>query len=158
MPGASVTAPAAPGATAAARAARRTALRSTLSGGKQSPSPITRCIYAALTLVPDPHVAVQRVSLHGRLAERLDRADEVVGRSAVRRARRRDYVCLDHHGAHVVGAEAERDLADLHPLRHPARLDVVDVVEVDAADRLREQVIERRRPVLFRDLVREAVS
>jgi len=57
--------------------------------------------------------------------------DELFGRGAMRRAGRGDDVLFHHHGAHVVGAEAERDLADLHPLRDPGGLDVVDVVEVD---------------------------
>ena len=35
-----------------------------------------------------------------------------------------DDVLLDHRRAHVVGAERERDLADLAALRDPARLDV----------------------------------
>src|SRR5436190_11736328 len=148
MPGASSTAAAALGNAAAATAARKTAFLNTPPGGKQSPPPITRGIYRTLTLVPDAHVAVERVALHRGLPERLDRAHEVVCRGAVRRAGRRDDVLLDHHRAHVVGAEAEGDLADLHALRHPARLDVVDVVEVDPRHGLREQVVERGRHVL----------
>src|SRR4029453_5396399 len=92
--------------------------------------------------VPGAHVAVQRVSLYRGLAQRLDRADEVLGGRTMRGARRGDDVLLDHHGAHVVGAERESDLTDLHPLRHPARLNVVDVVEVDATDGLREEIVE----------------
>src|SRR5712691_5253353 len=74
--------------------------------------------------VPDFDVAVERVALNRRLAEGLDQMDELLGRSAMRRSCGRDDVLLDHHGAHVVRAEPERDLADLHPLRDPGRLDV----------------------------------
>src|SRR5215203_6532368 len=63
--------------------------------------------------VPDANVAVQRVALHGRLAQGLDRVDEVVRRGTMRRARGRDDVLLDHHRTEVVGAELEGDLADL---------------------------------------------
>ena len=37
---------------------------------------------------------------------------------------RRHHVLLDHQAAHIVGAVARRRLADLQPLRHPARLNV----------------------------------
>ena len=77
------------------------------------------------------------------LARRADEAAEVVDRGAVRRAGGRDDVLLDHDRAQVVGAEVQRDLADLQALRDPRRLDVVDVVEVDPRDRLRQQVVER---------------
>src|SRR4051812_32433136 len=72
-------------------------------------------------LVPDPHFAVERVALYGGLAEGFDQVDELLGRRPVCRAGGGDDVLLDHHRAHVVGAEAERDLADLHPLRDPGR-------------------------------------
>src|SRR4051794_6676555 len=95
--------------------------------------------------------AVERVALHRRLAERADDANELVRRRAVRGAGGRDDVLLDHHRAEVVRAERERDLADLHALRDPRGLDVVDVVEVDPAHRLCEQVVERGRPGLARN-------
>src|SRR6185295_5596039 len=132
-----------------------------LPAEKQSPTPITRPAYLVLTLesglVPDANVAIEGVALYRRLAEGLDRADEVVGGRAVRRASRGDHVLLDHHRAHVVGSKPERDLAHLHPLRDPARLDVVDGVEVDAADRLRQQVVEGGRAHLVGDPVGEPV-
>ena len=46
-----------------------------------------------------------------------------------------DDVFLHHHAAVIVGAVLERDLADLGALRDPARLDVVEIVEEDAAER-----------------------
>src|SRR5688572_5906191 len=112
----------------------------TMTSGEPGPVPAAR-------LVPDLDFAVERVALDGDLPGGADRPHEVVRARPVRRPGGRDDVLLDHHGAHVVGAEPERDLADLHPLRDPARLDVVDVVEVDAADRLRQQVVERGREV-----------
>src|SRR5215211_6272463 len=112
----------------------------------------------ARALVPDPDVAVQRVPLHGGLAERLDEVDELVRRGSVGRARGRHDVLLDHHRPEVVGAEPEGDLADLQALRHPRGLDVVDVVEVEAAHRLREQVVEGRRHGVAGDLFAEAVA
>src|SRR2546423_13815643 len=78
---------------------------------------------AASGSVPDLDVAVERVALYRRLADRADQVDELLRRRAVRRPRGRDDVLLDHHRAQVVGAEAEGDLADLQPLRHPRGLD-----------------------------------
>src|SRR6185312_9141553 len=74
-------------------------------------------------LVPDFYFSIKSVALNWGLAECLDEMHELFRRGAVRRTCRGDDVLLDHHGAHVVGAEAERDLTDLHPLRHPRRLD-----------------------------------
>ena len=53
-----------------------------------------------------------------------------------------DHVFLDQDAAHVVGAELQAHLANLDSRREPARLDVVDVVEIQAADGQRLQVIE----------------
>src|SRR5579875_3369802 len=91
-------------------------------------------------------------------AERPDRPDEVVGGRAMGRPGGGDDVLLDHDRAEVVRSELERDLADLHPLRDPARLDVVDVVEVDARDRLGQQVVERGRHRLARHPRAEPVA
>ena len=76
----------------------------------------------------------------------------------MRRSRGRHDVLLDHHRAHVVRAEPERDLTDLHPLCDPRRLDVIDVVEVDARDRLREEIVERGRHLFAWHLVGEPVA
>src|SRR6266571_1341460 len=56
------------------------------------------------------------------------------------RARGRDDILLHHQRAEVVGAEPERDLADLRAHRHPGGLDVGYVVEHDARDRLGAEV------------------
>ena len=64
---------------------------------------------------------------------------------AVARAGRADDVLLDHHAAHVVGAEGEAELPDLAALRHPRRLQVVEVVEDDARERERAQVVDAGR-------------
>src|SRR6266704_3356479 len=56
------------------------------------------------------------------------------------RARGRDDILLHHQRAEVVGAEPERDLADLRAHRHPGGLDVGYVFEHDARDRLGAQV------------------
>src|SRR5262245_10159536 len=105
--------------------------------------PLRSCSPARSEVVA--HATVEGVALHGPVARGADGAAEVLDGGAVGGARGRHDVLLEHHGPEVVGAEVERDLADLHPLRDPRRLDVVDVVEVDARDRLREQVVERRR-------------
>ena len=55
----------------------------------------------------------------------------------------RHHVFLDHDAAKVVRAKLQRDLADFQALRDPRALDVREVVEVDAAQRLRAQVFVR---------------
>src|SRR6266436_2146663 len=54
-----------------------------------------------------------------------------------------DHVFFDEDAADVVGAELQADLADFNSGREPARLDVVDVVEIQAADGQRFQVVDR---------------
>src|SRR6185437_486770 len=85
--------------------------------------------------------AVERVPLAGSVARVGDRVDEVLGGGAVGGTGCRDDVLLDHDRPHVVSPERQRDLADLHALRHPRRLDVLDVVEVDPAHGLHQQVV-----------------
>ena len=71
------------------------------------------------------------------------------------RPSRAHHVLLDHQAAHVVGAVEQRELADLAALRHPTRLNVDEVVEVEPGDRLRLQVFERAggRDVVHRGVV-----
>ena len=54
-------------------------------------------------------------------------------------------VLFDHDAAHVVGAALEAELADTAALRHPGRLQVVEVVEHEPRDRQRAQVIHAGR-------------
>ena len=63
-----------------------------------------------------------------------------LGVDAVRRARARDHVLFEHHRAEVVGAEAERELADVGPLRDPRGADVIEVVEHQPREGLRSQI------------------
>ena len=74
-------------------------------------------------------------------------ASEMMRRSSsslvrLRHAGGEDDVFLDQDAADVVGAELQAHLADLDPRRQPARLDVIDVVEVEAADGQRLQIID----------------
>ena len=75
----------------------------------------------------------------------LDVADDLDFVHAVARAGGAHDVLLDHHAAHVVGAVGEAQLPDLAALRHPRRLQVVEVVEHDARDRERAQVLDAGR-------------
>ena len=75
----------------------------------------------------------------------LDVADDLDLVHAVARAGRADDVLFDHHAAHVVGAVGEAELPDLAALRDPRRLQVVEVVEHDARDRERAQVVDAGR-------------
>ena len=60
----------------------------------------------------------------------------------MRRVRRRDDVLLDHERTEIVAAEAQRGLADLEAHRHPARLEIRDVVEDDARDGDGAQIVD----------------
>ena len=75
----------------------------------------------------------------------LDVADDLDLVHAVARAGGADDVLLDHHAAHVVRAEGEAELADLAALRHPRRLQVVEVVEHEPRDRQRPQIVDAGR-------------
>ena len=75
----------------------------------------------------------------------LDVADDLDFVHAVAGAGRADDVLFDHHAAHVVGAEGETELPDLAALRHPRRLQVVEVVEHEPRERQRAQVLDARR-------------
>jgi hypothetical protein len=63
--------------------------------------------------------------------------------AARRRPRFLRYIFLED-AAHVVRAELQTDLANLDSRREPAGLDVVDVVEIQAADGQRLQIIDGR--------------
>ena len=53
-----------------------------------------------------------------------------------------DHVLLDHQAAEVVGAEAQRDLADLAALGDPGGLHVGEVAEEDARNGQRLQIFD----------------
>ena len=54
-------------------------------------------------------------------------------------------VFLHHHGSEIIRAVLQRHLADLRPLRHPRALDVRNVVQENAGERLRPQIFRPRR-------------
>ena len=90
------------------------------------------------------HVVVHVAALGGE-AGVLDVADDLDFVHAVAGAGGADDVLLDHHAAHVVGAEGQAQLPDLAALRHPRRLHVVEVVEDEPGDRQRAQVVDAGR-------------
>src|SRR5512144_1503751 len=95
----------------------------------------------------DPEDAVQRVALRRDAARR---ADELVQRALAQRLRHRRPghvvdALLEHGPVDVVDAEGERDLGEPLAERHPVRLHVVEVVEVQAGDGERpERVVAGR--------------
>ena len=86
------------------------------------------------------HVAALR-----REAGVLDVADDLDFVHAVARAGGANDVLLDHHAAHVVGAVRQAQLSDLAALGDPRRLQVVEVVEHDARQGERAQVVDAGR-------------
>ena len=90
---------------------------------------------------------VKTVPLH-RLASRLtNRLHQFFARHLLRRLRARHVInlFLDHRAVNVVHAVAQRHLRELHAHQNPVRLDVVDVVQIDAGNRQRlEQVVAAR--------------
>ena len=85
---------------------------------------------------------VVHVAALGDEAGILDVAHDLDLVHAVRRARRPDDVLFDHDAAHVVGAVREAQLPDLSALGDPRRLKVVEVVEHDARERERAQIVD----------------
>ena len=53
----------------------------------------------------------------------------------------RYHVLLHHDRSHVVGAEEHRQLPDFHTLRHPTRLNVRNVVQVEPGQRCHPEVL-----------------
>ncbi|MMZ66968.1 hypothetical protein D1872_295070 [compost metagenome] len=60
------------------------------------------------------------------------------------RPRRGNDIFLDHRAAEIVAAVLQRQLTDLGSHRDPGRLQVLDVIQHDAADRHRFQIGFRR--------------
>src|SRR5207253_4224828 len=85
---------------------------------------------------------VERSALDGLVAGIGDEAPHLFLRHAIARSRGVDNVLLDHDGSQIVPAEGERDLPDLGALRDPGALHVPNVVEVEARDRERLQILE----------------
>src|SRR6267378_8477444 len=86
---------------------------------------------------------IERVALGGDEAGVGDDAAEFPFVGAVFHSGGKDDVFFNEDAADVVGAELQTDLADFDSGREPARLDMVDIVEVQAADGKRFQIIDR---------------
>ena len=82
------------------------------------------------------------VPLPRDISEFRDGISNLLKREMIDRPRFGNDVFLDHQRAHVVGAVEERHLAHLLALRDPARLDVLDVVEVKPRHGVRFEVLE----------------
>src|SRR3954454_6570382 len=87
---------------------------------------------------------IQRVALLRNEAGIADDTPQFLFAGAMVRAGSRDHIFLNHDTADVVAAESQPELAGLEPLRHPAGLHVLEVVEIDPADGERLQVLDRR--------------
>src|ERR1019366_9960013 len=85
---------------------------------------------------------VQRVALCGNVSGVGNDAAQLGFVGAVGHACREDDIFLDQNASDIVGAELQTDLADLDSLREPARLDVIDVVEIEPADGERLQIVD----------------
>ena len=85
---------------------------------------------------------IQRVALGGDEAGVGDDAAEFAFVGAVADAGGVDDIFFDQDAADVVGAELQSDLTDFDAGREPARLNVIDVVEIEAADGERFQIID----------------
>ena len=70
-----------------------------------------------------------------------DDASEFAVVGAIASTGRADHVLFDHDAAHVVHAESQAHLANLQSDREPRDLDVVDVVEIDAAEGQHSQIL-----------------
>ena len=89
--------------------------------------------------------AIQSVALRGHVSGIGNDAAQLFFIGAVANARGVHHIFFDQNAAHIVGAELQSHLANLDSRREPARLDVIDVVEIQPADGQRLQIIERGR-------------
>ena len=89
---------------------------------------------------------IERVALGRHLAGAADEGEQSVERHRLRRVRAGRVVDLlaDHRALHVVHAEVQRRLREERRDHDPVRLDVVEVVEEEAADGEIAQVVEPR--------------
>src|SRR5271165_2985205 len=85
---------------------------------------------------------IQRVPLRRTEAGIADDAAQLFFGSAVAHTGGAHHVLLNHHRANIVAAEAQSGLADLQPLRHPARLHVLEVAEEKPRDSQVLQVLD----------------
>ena len=93
-----------------------------------------------LRLIQQPIPIIPLVRL---VAEIGDQSLHVGHGHAESRACLRNDVLFDHDAPEIIGAALERHLADLLALCHPGTLDVSDIVEVNARQRLRAQIFVR---------------
>src|SRR5712692_5772475 len=93
--------------------------------------------------------AIEGIALRGNEARVGDDAAEFDFIGAVFYACGEDYVFFDEDAADVVGTELQPNLADFDSRGKPARLDVVNVVEVQAADGQRLEIIHSCRFLHF---------
>jgi hypothetical protein len=77
---------------------------------------------------------IEGVALGGAEARIADDAAQLFFGGAIVHARGSDYIFFQHHRPHVVAAEAEAHLADFQALRHPARLHIQEIREIEARD------------------------
>src|SRR5205085_6766292 len=73
-----------------------------------------------------------------------DDAAELAFTGAVFHAGGEHHVFFNQNAADVVRTELQADLADFYSRGEPARLDVINVVEIQPADRERFQIIDSR--------------
>ena len=73
---------------------------------------------------------IKDVALPRRITQLGDTVSYLLQGEKMDGARLGHDVFLNHEATHIVGAVNERKLANLHPLRHPAGLNVGDVVEI----------------------------
>src|SRR5207248_8485415 len=88
--------------------------------------------------------AVEGVALGGNKAGVGNDAAKLAFIGAVFHAGGKHHIFFDENAADIVGAELQADLADFDPRREPARLDVIDVVEIQPAHRQCFQIIDRK--------------
>ena len=92
----------------------------------------------------DVEIAVTR---GGRASDLADDADDVILGEGARALCPRvvEDRLLVHGAVDVVRTEPERDLRHGHGQHHPVRLDVAEVIEQEACDRDRPQIVPHRR-------------
>lgn len=85
---------------------------------------------------------VEGVALGGEEAGVVDDAAKLFFVGAATDSGGIDYVFFDENAADIISAELQADLADFDTRREPTGLNVVDVVEIKAADRESFEVVD----------------
>src|SRR5579871_1902909 len=123
--------------------ARRLAFHPPESCGASKAAAMAISVTSGVILL-DIHRAIKSIALHGTETGVTNRPAQFFFVRLVRTTRGGHHIFLDQNTAEIVAAEAQGHLSQLDAGGEPTRLHVLEIIEVNARNRQRLQVIDRR--------------